>query len=244
MEKPLEGKKALITGGTTGIGRATAVLLAQNGADVFIFGRHERELHDALSDIKKLSGRDASGTIADVAKYEDLIRVFGKIDEQFSQLDILVNNAGIGARSIWDIDYADLKYVIDVDLVGYLVCAKMALERMVEKGHGHIVNIGSMSAETRDAGTDLYVAAKAGVAGFSDSLRKMINPDCIRLTLIEPGSVGTDLIDESVEEQKKEEEREIMLRAEDVAHAVLFALSQPERIEILKIQLRAHRQII
>lgn len=244
MKDQLIGKVALITGGTTGIGRATAVRLASEGAFVFIFGRHERELEDALADIWRISGRKAHGMIADVADAESIKEVFRLIDETVGKLDILVSNAALPARSIKDTTIEEINYIIAVNISGYLLCAKLAIERMVKKGEGHIVNIGSMSAHTLDMETDLYSATKAAVSGFSGSLRKLINSDNIKLTLIEPGGVGTDMTREVPEQQTEEEEKELLLKAEDIADCILFALTREKRCEIMTIQVKPAHQIL
>lgn len=243
MSNRIEGKTVLITGGTTGIGRATAVLLAKKGASVLIFGRHERELEDALSDIKKISGRESLGMIADVTDHSTVERVFQKIDRDFGHLDVLVNNASLPARSVLYTDYDQIDSVIKANLIGYLYCTKLACDRMLRARSGHIVSMGSMSAFTRDEETDLYVATKCGVEGFNESIRKMIGPNGIKMTIIEPGTVGTNMVDESSEEQRKAEEGGIFLKAEDIAEAIFYALSQPERVNVLRVQLKPRYQI-
>ena len=240
----LKGKKALITGGTTGIGRATAVLLAKNGADVFIFGRHQKELEDAQKDIERLTGRKALGAIADVADVNSVKAVFDEIDQTWGGLDILVNNAALPARSVVDHDYNYISYVLKVNIEGYLICSKMALERMLPKNNGHIINIGSMSASVREAESDLYVATKSAIAGFNESLRKLINDRCVKVSIIEPGSVGTDMVSEPPSEQLVEEENQLMLKAEDISECILFCLTRPERCDLISIQVKPHRQII
>lgn len=242
--KLLSSKKVLITGGTTGIGRATAVLLAQNGADVFIFGRHQRELNDALSDVKKLSGKEGMGVVADVADADSIKRVFDKIDQKWGGLDILINNAALPARSITNYSIDDIHYILNVNIAGYLICAKFALEKMLPEGRGHIVNVGSMSACVREAEADLYVATKSAIAGFNESLRKLVNKECVKVSIIEPGSTGTDMISESPEEQIVEEERLNLLKAEDIAECILFCLTRPARCDIVALQVKPHYQIL
>ena len=213
MSNRIEGKTVLITGGTTGIGRATAVLLAKKGASVLIFGRHEKELKDALLDIKKISGRENLGMIADVTNHSSMEKVFQKIDHDFGHLDILINNASLPARSVLYTDFDKIEYVVKTNLTGYLYCTKLACDRMLKAHSGHIVSMGSMSAFTRDEETDLYVATKCGVEGFNESVRKMIGPNGIKMTIIEPGSVGTNMVDESSKEQRKAEKGDEQSRA-------------------------------
>lgn len=242
MTDLLKGKVALITGGTTGIGRATAILLAQNGAEIAIFGRHHRELDDALNDIGSLSGKRALGMIADTAHKDSIENVFKEIDARYGRIDILVNNAGLGARSILDSGYDGWKYIVEVNILGYMLCARLALDRMLPRNSGDIVNISSMSAELREAGADLYVATKSAINGFNDSLRRKLLGTDIKFTLIEQGSVGTDMIDMTIDDQKMAEAGHLLLKAEDVAESIFFVLAQAPRVEITRIQLKAKKQ--
>lgn len=243
MNHRLENKVILITGGTTGIGRATAVLLAKQKAKVIIFGRHQLELNDALEDIRKLARREAEGFIADIAKENEIKAIFDYIKKKHQKLNILINNAAVEARSIVDTPAKEIEYILKVNLFGYILCSKMALQILDEK-EGHIINIGSLSGRVREKEADLYVATKSGVEGFSDSLRKQINDKNIKLTLIEPGAVGTDLVSLSPKEQEKQQEKLLMLKAEDVASAILFSLNTPKRCEIKDIQIKPLKQII
>jgi NADP-dependent 3-hydroxy acid dehydrogenase YdfG len=109
---------------------------------------------------------------------------------------------------------------------------------------GHIVMIGSMSADVREKGSAVYVATKSGIQGFSASLRKEANEAGVGVSLIEPGSVGTDMVDESPAEQALQQEKLEMLTAEDIGRCVLFVLIQPERCEIVSLQVRPKAQII
>jgi NADP-dependent 3-hydroxy acid dehydrogenase YdfG len=241
-DKEMTGKSVLITGGTTGIGRATAVNLAQKGASVFIFGRHEKELNDAIEDIRKAGG-DAYGCTADVSHLDDIDRVFNEFDDQLGKMDILINNASIPGRSVVDTSIEEIQYLLNVNLIGYLLCARLAYQRMLKNGHGHIINVGSMSAHTRDEDTDLYVAAKSAIDGFNESFRKKANLDKIKVTIIEPGSVGTDLVTEPPKAQEEMEKELRLLKAEDIAECIFFCLSRPGRTDILRIQVKAHQQI-
>jgi NADP-dependent 3-hydroxy acid dehydrogenase YdfG len=240
----LKNKVILITGGTSGIGRATAVLLAQGGADVVIFGRHEQKLKDALTDIKTISGEDVLGLIADTSKPETLEKVFQKIDDQFGHLDVLINNAALGCRSIMDSNYQKWREVIDVNILGYMLCARMALDKMIPNESGHIINISSLSAEYKEKDADLYVATKSAISGFNDSLRKKVNPLGIKVTLIEPGSTGTDMVSENSIEQQQMQKEERLLKAEDIAEVIYFILRQPSRALIQKIEIRANKQYL
>jgi NADP-dependent 3-hydroxy acid dehydrogenase YdfG len=120
-----------------------------------------------------------------------------------------------------------------------------AAERMKASGWGHIVNIGSMSADVREEDSSVYVATKAGIQGFSEALRKEVNPLGIKVTLIEPGAVGTDMQSQySPEEQREKIEKMEMLRAEDIAACVLYTITQPKRCDVVALQIRPHLQSI
>lgn len=232
----LQGKSVVITGGTTGIGRATALLAASQGARVLIFGRHEAELRDALEEIRHVG--QVVGLTADQTREEDIHRVFAAVDDQLGGVDVLVNNAGVPAESVETGAYRGWEYVIKANILGYMACAREAIDRMKRRGGGHIVNIGSLSADERGKGTDVYVATKAAVQAWSESLSKQVNQEGIRVTLIEPGFVGTSFPMENPPDQDVMEARMEMLTAEDIAECILYCLIQPRRCNIMDIKLR------
>ena len=234
----LQGKRAVVSGGTTGIGRAIAVALAARGAQVFIFGRTEKHLEDALKDLQEIAnGRGVHGIIADQARKEDVERVFERATEAMEGVDILVNNAGIPGESLEDSN-EDWKYVIETNLLGCMYCCEAAIPLMKEAGGGQIVNIGSLSAKSRGEGSDIYVATKTGMRGFSESLSKGVAPDNIRVTMVEPGKVSTDFFDWSPEEREKRTSEGKAMKAEDIAECVVFALSMPERCHLTMLQVQ------
>jgi NADP-dependent 3-hydroxy acid dehydrogenase YdfG len=239
----ITGKSILISGGTTGIGRATAILLASQGARLMVFGRHDQELNDAMKDIRQ-AGKEVVGLTADTANPEDIKRVFKEVDHQMGELDILINNAALGYNSIMKGGYEDWQYIISTNLLGYMAMAHEAIERMKAQQQGHIVNIGSMSADVREEDSSVYVATKSGIQGFSEALRKEVNRLGIKVTLIEPGAVGTDMQPQSPEEQHKLIEKMEMMRAEDIAACVLYTLTQPKRCDVVNVQIRPHLQLI
>ncbi|HEY0609153.1 MAG TPA: SDR family oxidoreductase [Chitinophaga sp.] len=242
----ISGKTVLITGGTTGIGLATAQLLVACGARVMIFGRHEPQLADALAYCKRENKEgEIHGLTADSSRKEDIERVFAAVDHQLGGLDILVNNAALAYNSIMEGSYDDWQYIVNTNLLGYMACAQQAVQRMRDAGGGHIVNIGSMSADVREKNSSVYVATKAGVQGFSEALRKEVNQLGIKVTLIEPGAVGTDMqADIPPDKQREKEEQLEMLKAEDIAACVLYTITQPPRCDVVTVQIRPHLQII
>ena len=229
----LIGKRVLISGGTTGIGRAIAVALVAQRCEVLVFGRHERELEDALRDMRAV-GTGGDGMVADQAELEQVRRVMQRVAEKWGGLDILVNNAAVGGDSLTNDDESTWDYVARANLVGYLTCARHAIERM--PAAGHVINIGSISAEHLNPGGEIYTATKAGVRAFSETLRKGVEQRGIKVSLIEPGRTGSDIHEQPVAELEKEQAEEKMLIAEDVAACVLFCLRQPSRANISFMQ--------
>lgn len=241
----VSGKAVIVTGGTTGIGRAIARLLATQGARVFIFGRHDTELNEALGEIRGASGNpDIYGITADSSRTEDVRRVFQEADQRLGGLDILVNNAAISDGNFGEQELEEMEYVVRTNVVGYISCAHEAVQQMKGRDGAHIVNIGSMSADLREEGSSVYVATKAAIQAFSESLRKTVNSDGIKVTLVEPGKVATDMVDQPGFVKKVQESRERMLKPEDIAACVYFCLTQPARCDIVSVQIRPHLQVI
>ncbi|MBD3582206.1 SDR family oxidoreductase [Flavobacterium selenitireducens] len=238
----LSGKRVLVTGGTTGIGRATAILLATLGAKVLVFGRHRQELDDTLASVAD-DNISLSGIVADASRREDLLRVFEHVDSELGGLDILINNVALPAQSIVDTDFEHRDYILQTNLASYMSCAQLAIDRMKSDG-GHIVNVGSMSAEVREKGSSLYVATKSAIEGLSASLRKEVNEMGIKVTLIEPGATATDMQGNDAEKLAEKTRENEMLTANDVAVAIAYALCQPKRCDVVLIQLRPHLQLI
>jgi NADP-dependent 3-hydroxy acid dehydrogenase YdfG len=244
LPETVEGKNILITGGTTGIGKAAALLLASVGANVMIFGRHQKELDEAIEELEKTGNSKSYGMIADVSDIKDVEKVFKRFDKEFGTLDVLINNAALGYGSVEEGSHEERDYLLSTNVNGYLMCVHEAAKRMKEKETGHIVNIGSMSAEVMEDGSSVYVATKAAIQGFSTSLRKELNPYNIKVTLIEPGAVMTEMQEGSKEELEKKVADEEMLEAKDIAGAILFCLSQPNRCSIVNLQIKPLMQKI
>ena len=241
-----KGYRILITGGTTGIGRATALELATHGASVLICGSDPQHLSDALDSMQWLPG-EVDGLIVDLATKEGVEELFAAVDERLGGLDIAILNAGIADKGpLHEMTHEACRAIIDVNVSGYISCALESLKRMKseEKSSGQIVMIGSMSAEACDEGAATYAASKAGVRGFAKSLRKEANAIGVRISLIEPGAVGTDMQDAPQAEQEDKEEDLTMLTAEDIARCVSFVISQPDRCDIVTMQVRPHLQEI
>jgi NADP-dependent 3-hydroxy acid dehydrogenase YdfG len=244
LPEPVSGKAALVTGGTTGIGRAIALLLAAQGADVIFFGDEASHLRDALTDIKAVATGKIFGFVADCGTEAGISEIFRQVDEHLGRLDILVNNVAIGFGNVTGATYAELQHVVNINLLSYLACCGGAIERMQKQGGGHIVNIGSLSAQVREATGSVYVATKAGIRAYSEALRKDVNKKGIKVSLIEPGLVDTDMQHKPTEEKRVKVENLEMLTATDIAMAVLFCLNQPKRSDIIELKIRPHLQFI
>lgn len=220
----LEGRRALITGGTTGIGRAIAVLLASEGARVFVCGRDPDHLADALARIREVGEGD--GMTLDLAEPGAARRFVETGAERLGGVDILVANAAGAAGGLDETSPEELERVIAVNFTAYLTVAHAAVERM---GQGDLILIGSVSAHVLGPSSTIYAATKSGIAGFAEALRKEVAPKGMRVSLIEPGATGSDMITKPPEEQREKIREEAMLRAEDIAAGVHFALTQPRR---------------
>lgn len=235
----IRGQTVLVSGGTTGIGRAVAGLLAAEGARTFIFGRHEPELRNALISIRDAGG-EAEGITADVARPDDVDAVFAAARRSFGTLDIYVDNAGISGEGVGEMADAEWRYVVETNLVGAMATADKAAEWMTEQKRGHIVIIGSMSAERKGKSSSVYVATKSGLRGFAESFHREVREKGVKVTLIEPGLTGSDMIDDSPETQREKIGQHEMLRAEDVAVAVHYVVTQPARCDVTLLQIRPH----
>ncbi|MFZ2029675.1 MAG: SDR family oxidoreductase [Vitreimonas sp.] len=239
-QRSLKGCRVLVTGGTTGIGRAIAVLLASEGAKVFICGRAATHLEDALARIRELG--EGAGVTVDLAQRDQLASLFEASDRFLGGLDIAIINAAVPAEAVGDTEEEDLRAQIETDFTAYLVTAKKAAERMHEGGD--IVLIGSMAAVSRKGGNSIYVAAKSGVEGFAKSLREELAEKDIKVGLIEPGFTGADFQypEYPPEKQRQLIEEQRMLRAEDIAAAAHFMLTQPRRTAVSLMRVETRRK--
>lgn len=238
-EKPsLQGRKAIITGGTTGIGRAIAVLLASEGAKVFVCGRDARHLEDALARIREVGEGD--GMTVDLARQQEIDRFVEEGARYLGGIDIAVINAGLPIGALTEAEIEDIRYIVDTNLTSFLTVTRSALCHM-EAG-SDVVIIGSMSAVSRKGSSTVYAATKTGVRAFAEALRKELAEKDIKVGNIEPGRTGTDmqLPDIPVERQREMIHQAEMLRAEDIAVAAHFMLTQPRRtvISLMRVEPR------
>jgi NADP-dependent 3-hydroxy acid dehydrogenase YdfG len=238
------GKCVVINGGTTGIGLATVNLLASRGARVLLFGRDRDEVNDAVAQATAAGG-EAYGVVADVTRQREVIRVFKEADKRFNRrLDILINNAAAIDNGVTDGDYDGWQRMLDTNVRGYIHCAREAIDRMRPRKDGHILMVGSMRADQREPNNDVYVATKAAVQALCEAMRKNVNKDGIRLSLIEPGAVDTPMQRKSEADKARRVQAMEMIEPADVAGCIVFALSQPKRVDIVEMRVRPLKQLI
>lgn len=195
MNITLAGKRALVTGGNSGIGAAIVTALAEAGARVAINYVAHPEAAKTLVDGLHAGGRDALAIMADVSVPDAVAAMFAQVDAAWGGIDILVNSAGIdGARAPgWEADPAAWKKVIDVNLVGAFLCARQALQRMVPQKSGVVLNISSVHEIIAWSGYSAYTASKAGLAMMTQTLAQEAAPHGVRVLAIAPGAIKTPI---------------------------------------------------
>jgi NADP-dependent 3-hydroxy acid dehydrogenase YdfG len=229
----LEGRKAVITGGTTGIGRAIAVLLASEGVEIFTCGRDERHLADGLERINEVGKGD--GISVDLADKEGLNFFFAAAGERLGDYDIAIVNAAVPVGGLTDTKEEDAWYAVATDYTAYVMSAYKAAQHLKDKGD--LILIGSMSAHSLGGDSSIYAGMKKGIQGFAEALRKELGKKGIKVGLVEPGLTGADFQypDIPAEKQREMINEDKMLRAEDIAVAVHFMLTQPRRAVVQQL---------
>jgi NADP-dependent 3-hydroxy acid dehydrogenase YdfG len=238
---PLEDRVALVTGASSGIGEATALRLAENGAHVVVGARRVGRLH-SLVGRARLSAMDA--VELDVTSEASTRSVADFVERQHGRLDILVNNAGVMflARAA-EASVNEWRAMIEVNLLGLMKMTRAMLPFLARSQAGHVVNIASLAGRVANPSASGYAATKFGVVGFSESLRRELVDKRIRVTVIEPGAAATELPDHTTNERARTAQREHrgqfeLLEADDVAAAVLYAVLQPPRVSVNELVIR------
>jgi NADP-dependent 3-hydroxy acid dehydrogenase YdfG len=237
----LAGKRILLTGGTTGIGRATLALLAAQDARLLTFGRDPDAMETAVGEARSAGG-EVFSIVADAATREGIASVYEEVDARLGGIDILIACAGIGAQPIHEMADDDWRYVIETNLVSYLACAREAILRMEKTGGGHLLFVGSISTDIKAEGESVYAATKAGIQAFAETLRKEVADKNIKISVIQPGSVETDMQTCSDDEKREAVAKDEMLHAEDVADAISFVLTRSPRTDILNLRIEPRVQ--
>ena len=226
----LDGKVALVTGASRGIGRAIAIRLASEGAKVAInYAGNTVKAEEVKAEIEK-NGGEAILVQADISSTEAVDAMVGKVVEAFGQIDILVNNAGITRDGLlMRMKEEDFDAVINTNLKGVFYCTKAVSKLMMKKRCGRIINMASVVGLMGNAGQANYAAAKAGVIGFSKSAAKELAARGINVNVVAPGFIATDMTAAMTDKAKEATLAGIPLKRmgqpEDVANAVLFLAS-------------------
>lgn len=226
----LDGKIALVTGGSRGIGRAVAIALAQEGAAVAINYAGNVAAAEEVQQAIAAAGGKAMLVQADVASAESVDEMVKKVMDEFGRIDILVNNAGITRDGLlMRMKESDWDAVLNTNLKGIFNCTKAVSKHMMKQRSGRIVNMASVVGLTGNAGQANYAAAKAGVTGFSKSVAKELASRGITVNMIAPGFIDTDMTAVLPEKVRVEIAQGIPLNRlglpEEVAKAVIFLVS-------------------
>jgi NADP-dependent 3-hydroxy acid dehydrogenase YdfG len=244
----LDGSVALITGASSGIGAATARLLAGEGVAVALAARRIDRLKDLAEEIGSAGGR-ALPVEADVTSRADAESAVERAVTEFGRLDILVNNAGVMLLGpILDAPVEEWERMIRLNVLGLLYCSKAAVPHLLQaaeqgpRGVADLVNISSVAGRQVRLGSGVYNASKHAVGAFSESLRQEVTARNLRVSLVEPGAVDTELpthnreeIREGLDERFADMER---LEDHDIADAIRYIVSRPRRVSINEILIR------
>jgi NADP-dependent 3-hydroxy acid dehydrogenase YdfG len=249
MPGRLDGKVALVTGASAGIGEATALALAAEGARVAAAARRKDRLEALVQRIKERGGQamPLEVDVSDEAQVREMVR---RARDTWGRVDILVNDAGVA--HLGKIDGADTegwRQMVNLNLLGLMYCTREVLPVMKAQGGGHIVNISSVAGRTVREGNAVYSATKWGVGAFSEGLRMEAEKDHIRVTIIEPGVVATEM-QRSLADLAAADEALAWIRStkplasEDIAAAVVYAVTQPLHVDVNEMLIRPTEQVL
>ncbi|MCZ2861197.1 SDR family NAD(P)-dependent oxidoreductase [Blastococcus sp. VKM Ac-2987] len=243
VERPLAGKVALVTGASSGIGEATAVALAAAGAAVAIGARRTDRL-DALAGRLREDGAAVLQLALDVTDEQACADAVARTRSELGGLDVLVNNAGVMLLgTIAGAATEDWRRMIQTNVMGVLYMTHAALDGMVEQGSGDIVNMSSVAGRQARKGAGVYNASKWAVNAFSESLRQEVTGRGVRISLVEPGAVTTELTSHITQPEAKAASDKMhasmrALHAEDIARAVVYVVTQPPHVAVNEVLVR------
>jgi clavulanate-9-aldehyde reducatase len=246
MDIDLTGKVVAVTGASSGIGEATALAVAEAGAAVSLAARR-RDRIEALAQRIEAGGGRALAITADVGEEDQANAFVRRTHDELGRLDVLVNNAGVMLLGpIENAPTEEWRRMVHVNVFGVLYCTHAALPLMLAQGAGHVVNVSSVAGRVARAGSGVYNLTKWGVGAFSESLRQEATMRGIRVTLIEPGAVATELRDQNrpeiVELMNQRLGDTIPMEAQDIANAILFAIGQPQNVSVNEVLVRPTTQ--
>ena len=223
----LKGKKAIITGGSRGLGKATAIAFANQGIDVAITGRNEANLKETVAELKGL-GVNATYATFDIGNYDEVKKGIQEIMNTFNTVDILVNNAGIAAfGSFLEMDVNQWQSIIQTNVMGMYYVTKEVLPYLIANNQGDIFNVSSTAGLTGNPNTSAYSASKFAVIGMSESLMKEVRKNNIRVCTLTPSTIASDMSIQLGIASK--DTTETVLQPEDFAELIVSALQLPRR---------------
>lgn len=244
----VNGKTVLITGGSSGIGRSCAWFFAEEGAKVIMTSRKLENVELAAREIGELFSCNILPLELDVRNREEVERQIGSLPEKFADIDILVNNAGLalGLDKVHEGDTEDWDTMIDTNVKGLLYMTRMVVPGMVERGYGHVINIGSTAGIHAYPGGAVYCATKTAVRFISDGLRMDLVDKPVRVTNIQPGMTETNFSNVRFKGDTAWAARVYegleALTADDIAHIVLYTASVPEHVQIQEVTVTPNSQ--
>ena len=235
---------AVVTGASSGIGEATAVALADAGFGVVLAARRSDRIEALASRI----GGDALAVTCDVSDDAAAHSLIDRAKSELGRVDVLVNNAGVMLLGpIAGADTEEWRRMIHANVFGVLYCTHAALPVMRSQGSGHVINVSSVAGRFARAGSGVYNLTKFGIGAFSEALRQEVVPLGVRVTVIEPGAVATELAGhnrpEVLEQMAKRFAGVELLQSEDIARAVLYAIAQPANVSINEVLVRPSGQV-
>jgi NADP-dependent 3-hydroxy acid dehydrogenase YdfG len=240
----LDEQVAIITGASSGIGEATASALAAQGASVVLAARREDEL-EALADQIESAGGDTLSVPTDITNEDDIDALVEATLEEFGSIDVLVNNAGVMLlEPVERADRENFRQMVEVNLLGLMNLSHAVLPVMQDQGAGHIVNVSSTAGRDANANNSGYSATKFGVNAFTEALRQEVTTEGIRTTIIEPGTVETELQEHIPDEEVKEQVEDGLLgsitplEGEDIARGIAYAVTQPQHVNVNEMLIR------
>ena len=246
MSQNIKGKVVVITGASSGLGEATARLLSAEGAIVVIGARRVERLK-SLADELTAKGGKALAIATDVTHCDQVKKLVDAAVEKYGRIDVMINNAGLMPQSPLErLKIDEWDRMIDVNIKGMLYGIAAALPHMKRQKAGHIINVSSVAGHKVRPGTAVYAATKHAVRALSEGLRQEVKPYNIRTTVISPGAVATELpnsvTDPDTAERIHKFYEEVAIPADSFARAVVFAMSQPEDVDVNEILFRPTRQ--
>ena len=244
----LKGQVALVTGASSGIGMATASALAAKGMRLILAARRIERLEKLAAQLKEMHGTESSCILLDVRDQAAVAAAFGHLPAEWQTVEVLVNNAGLsrGLNPLHEGNIQDWDEMVDTNIKGLLYVSRALLPGMVERGHGHVVNIGSVAGRDPYAGGTVYCSTKAAVGMLSRALKIDLLGSGVRVTNIEPGMVETEfsLVRFHGDEQRAKKVYQGLqpLSPEDVADAIVWAVTRPPHVNIQDILILASAQ--